>query len=550
MADTDTDLIHNVTTGTIAGGHPEDEPVTVLAAPSVGQELNTIRAFLTPTGCWKVEDLLFEFDSSMVRPTVKEEFPTLFQLMEDHSLKDLDSDETRLPVLSIFGHADPVGKDEYNKALSGRRAAAIYGMLTRRDEIWESLFQNKGGFAPPAAGDKWGANALTIMRTALGIDPPDGNGKLPEETDSTARKALFLAYMDFCCVDTDGNPFKVDPVTGFLARNSSKDGVGDVQGCGEFNPVLLFSKSDKIELDRNENQPERNKKNEPNRRVMVLLFEPGAKIDHTKWPCPAVNQGVAKCKARFYSDARERIRNDEEERRFEKTKDTFACRFYDRLAFRSPCEALDRASLSHISLLLRSNSGSVPVSGKKYRIRISDKRILEGTTDDEGLVSHTLVPPGDYPLELEGLEGELIVPTLPTHLTRRATRVPGFFLESQQFAEVQVVDGKGKPIPGTSVVLVKPDGTKVPATTDGNGVVRFEGLTPQDVRITFDEAGFYPDEEQNVFPVAGTTETSKQSSDASASVSASPEPGEADVEIEEQYVDRLNVKDTDTPEEG
>jgi len=27
--------------------------------------------------------------------------------------------------LSVFGHADPVGSDDYNKALSGRRAMAV-----------------------------------------------------------------------------------------------------------------------------------------------------------------------------------------------------------------------------------------------------------------------------------------------------------------------------------------------------------------------------------------------------------------------------------------
>ncbi len=544
MADTDTDLIHNVTDGGIAGTHPDEEPVTVLAAPSDGKEFNTVKAFLTPSGCWRVEDLLFEFDSSVVRPTAREELPTLFQLMEDHSIKNLDSGETRPPVLSIFGHADPTGKDDYNKALSGRRAAAIYGMLTRRDEIWESLFQNKGGFAPPAAGDKWGAGALTIMRDALGIAPPDGDGKLPEETDPAARKTLFLAYMDFCCVDPNGNPFRVDPDNGFLARNKSKDGVGDVQGCGEFNPVLLFSKSDKALLDQKENQPERDKKNEMNRRVMVLLFEPGAKIDPTKWPCPAINQGIGKCKARFFSDGEKRRSNGEEERRFEKTKDTFACRFYDRLAFRSPCESLDRATLSHISLLLRSNSGSVPVAQRKYRIRVSDKRVLEGTTDEEGLVSHTLVPPGDYPMELDGLEGELIIPTLPVHLSRRATRVPGFFLESVHFVEVQVVDGKGKPLAGTNVILIKPDGSKQPATTDGNGVVRFEGLTPEDAKITFDDPNVYPDEEPGDSPNPPQTE----STGASTSTTTGNSAEDADVDIEDQYVDTQKLKDTDTPE--
>ena len=156
MADTDTDLIHNVTDGGIAGAHPEDEPVTVLAAPSPGKEFNTVKAFLTPTGCWRVEDLLFEFDSSVVRPNAREELPTLFQLMEDHSLKDLDSGETRSPVLSIFGHADPTGKDDYNKALSGRRAAAIYGMLTRRDEIWERSLSEQRRICPGSGGRQMG----------------------------------------------------------------------------------------------------------------------------------------------------------------------------------------------------------------------------------------------------------------------------------------------------------------------------------------------------------------------------------------------------------
>ncbi len=552
MADTDTDLINDVTDGGVAGTHPEDEPVTVLAAPSIGKEFNTVKAFLTPTGCWRVEDLLFEFDSSVVRPNAREELPTLFRLMEDNSIKDLDSGESRPPVVSIFGHADPTGKDDYNKALSGRRAASIYGMLTRRDEIWENLFQNKGGFTPAAAGDKWGAGALRIMRDALGLDPPDGNDKLPEESDPAARQSLFLAYMDFCCVDPKGNPFRIDPDSGFLARNKSKDGVGDVQGCSEFNPVLLFSKREKARLDREENHPERDKKNEPNRRVMVLLFQPSAKIDHTQWPCPAIKQGPAKCKARFYSDAEKRRSNGEEERRFEKTKDTFACRFYDRLAFRSPCEALDRANLSHISLLLRSNSGAVPVAGKKYRIRVSDKRILEGTTDQEGLVAHSLVPPGEYPMEIDGLVGELIVPTLPTHLTRRATRVAGFFLETNHFAEVQVVDGKGKPIPGTNVVLIKPDGSKQPATTDGKGIVRFEGLTPEDVRITFDDPNAFPDEEPDE---AGTPPETKAAGTpaagpTSSSVSSGDETGDTGLEIEEQYVDNENLKDTNTPEES
>ncbi len=550
MADTDTDLIHDVTDGGVAGAHPEDEPVPVLAAPSVTNEFNTVQSFLTPTGCWKVEDLLFEFDSSIVRPDARKELPTLFQLMDDHSTTDLETGEKQPPVLSVFGHADPTGDDNYNKALSGRRAAAIYGMLTRRGEIWESLFQNKGGFAPVAAKDKWGAGALSIMRTALGLDPPDGDAAPPpEETDPAARQTLFLAYMDFCCVDPEGKPFRIDPDAGFLARNRSKDGVGDLQGCGEFNPLFLFSKDDKARLDQEENHPERDKKNETNRRVMVLLFRPGAEIDHTKWPCPAVKQGIAKCKARFFSDGEKRRSNGDEERRFEKTKDTFACRFYHRLAFRSPCESLDRTGLSHISLLLHTNSASVPIAGKTYRIRISDKRIIKGKTDDDGLVSHNFIPPGDYPLELEGLDGDLIIPTLPYNLVRRVTRVPGFFLDTVHFAEIQVVDGKEKPLANTSVTLVKSDGSKQQASTNGQGVVRFESLTPEDVQITFDDPNFFPDEEPGPDDTPAQTVTAgAPSQSASSQTPSDQENDDPDFEIEEQYVDTLGLNDRPVPD--
>ncbi len=542
MSDSDTDLLHDITNGGVSGSHPEDEPVPVLAAPAVKDEFNTVRAFLTPTGCFRAEDILFEFGSSVVRPDARKELPGLFQLMDDNSITDLETNEKRPPLLSIFGHADPTGDDEYNKALSGRRAAAIYGMLTRRDEIWESIFQNKGGFAPVAAKDRWGAGALRTMRGALGLDPPDGDGNVQEESDPASRKALFLAYMDFCCVDPQGTPFKVDPVAGFLARNGSNDGVGDVQGCGEFNPVLLFSKSEKSRLDREENKQERDQKNQPNRRVMVLLFRPGAEIDNAKWPCPAVKQGTKKCRARFFSDGDRRRGNGEEERRFEKTKDTFACRFYDRLAFRSPCEQLDRAGLSHISLLLHSNSGSVPVAGTKYNIRINDKRLLQGTTDDEGLVSHPLIPPGDYPLELEGLDGALIVPTLPLHLVRRVTRVPGFFLEKVHFAEIRVMDGKGAPVAGARVSLIKPDGSKDPRTSDSNGIARWEGLSPEDVRVVFDDPDLFPDEE----PDGGDAATEKQTQ-SGAQTGQKDSQTDPDVEIEEQYVDTQGLKDPPDP---
>jgi hypothetical protein len=89
---------------------------------------------------------------------------------------------------------------------------------------------------------------------------------------------------------------------------------------------------------------------------------------------------------------------------------------------------LPQGYLSHISVLLHSNSGAVPLSDCAYRIYINESRILEGKTDKDGFVYHPNVPPGDYRMEIEGLEGDILVPTQPTHIARRITRVPGYFL--------------------------------------------------------------------------------------------------------------------------
>ena len=296
---------------------------SVLVGPSVAKEQNLVTAGLFPVACWRVDDVRFDFDSSFVLPAVAKEIAALAKLREAHKRPvvprtDPKSPQFIFPPLSIFGHADPVGQDDYNKFLSGRRAAAIYGMLTRRDEVWEDLYSNKGVFTGLAAGDKWGARTIQTMLTALGFPPgkddkgnPDATsavrsfqssqGLLPDgNPGQQTRKKLFLAYMDKLC----GTEFKLDKEDDFLARGKDSAGKGDFQGCGEFNPILVFSEqqNQKFEQDKDKNKTARNVANVPNRRVMVLLFRPGSKVLAAKWPCPKAKEGVAGCKKRFWSD--------------------------------------------------------------------------------------------------------------------------------------------------------------------------------------------------------------------------------------------------------
>lgn len=333
--------------GGIAGALARLPDSALLVAPTLAQEFNTLKAGLLPIACWRIEDIRFDFASSFVRPEIANELKALRKLREEHKKEILTSGDGTVPVkkvfefppLSIFGHADPVGEDEFNKQLSGRRATAIYALLTRRTDLWEELFSQ------PLANDKWGEESIRTIQKQLKMEP---TGK----ADKGTRKALFGAYMESLCTirDDAGNPLKeadgspviliLDKEKDFLGRGKDSAGKGDYQGCSEFNPVLIFSKEEAQQFAAAQDKTERNQENGPNRRVMALLFRVGSKVEATKWPCPRVKEGTAACRKRFWSDGNKRRTNQAQRREHEQSKDTFACRFYERLNSRSPCERL------------------------------------------------------------------------------------------------------------------------------------------------------------------------------------------------------------------
>src|SRR5262249_54417449 len=219
--------------------------------------------------------------------------------------------------VSIFGHADPVGDDLFNKHLSGRRAQAMYGLLTRKTKLWDDLFLH------PLGDDNWKWKAIQHMLTTLSLysGPIHGNlddptrkaisdfDDLPEnsaakgdkEPFNKTRPLLYLAYMNRICVDGKGNAFQLNPVDDFLAHEADeKLGRGDYQGCSEFNPTKVFSIEQDAAFKKNPDHTERNKENLPNRRVVIYLFPPGRSVDLAKWPCPAAKQGIQPCKDQFF----------------------------------------------------------------------------------------------------------------------------------------------------------------------------------------------------------------------------------------------------------
>jgi hypothetical protein len=358
----------------VTGEHAAAEPFAFLVGPTTTDEFNTARLRLIPIACFRVDDIRFAFDSSFVvaSATSDPNDPT-DNLAELRELARLVKAHPGSP-LSVFGHADPVGNDDYNKLLSGRRAMAIYALLIVNGEpdsavkLWQQV----------SATEAWGTNQRQTMQKFTGL--PSG----------TADSTLFRSYMQKLC-PPDLKLTKKD----FLGQGADGGGKGDFQGCGEFNPVLIFSQEKQTEFDQAKQQndkniiEERNAENAPNRRVMVLMFRKGSKVDPTRWPCPRAAEGMADCKKRFWSDGEKRRSTllPAEDRKFAATNDTFACRFYQRVSDGSPCEAI-RETL--VVWLLDDDGQRLPV-GTPYRLSVggqvrSNRLKMKGLIIETGLI--------------------------------------------------------------------------------------------------------------------------------------------------------------------
>ena len=121
-------------TGTVLGevNLIDQGPFRVAPSLASGKERATLRPSLRVVACWRLNDHMFEFGSSFVSPDLAGEMPALDNLLHKY---------VGSPV-SLFGHADPVGEDDANQVLSGRRARAVFALLTRQPKIWENLFVN------------------------------------------------------------------------------------------------------------------------------------------------------------------------------------------------------------------------------------------------------------------------------------------------------------------------------------------------------------------------------------------------------------------------
>jgi hypothetical protein len=373
--------------GTAADAAPT--PFTIRLAPTQTNKFNTLRPALIPLACWKAEDILFKFDASFIRPMMAAQVADLRRLMNGHA-------GCRI---SLFGHADPSGPDAYNKALSGRRVRAVYGMLTRNVGMWVAIAKDE-----PA---QWGDDVVDEMLSTIGISDDDhasGVSAYQQQkgmsasgtADDATRRALYADYMDAICQDENGKPFTLTAGTDFLAGGADGGGKGDYQGCGEFNPVLIFSADEQAAYDAaaSATPPDtvaRDKDNAPNRRVLGFLFRKGTVVDPARWPCPRSTEPMDGCTARFWSDFKVRRQPSRERRTFDSTADTFACRFYDRLSSTSPCDGKRRVFVDLESV----DELAYAVPKAKLTLVFGDGTRHDIVTDSTGYYHQRNVPEGD-----------------------------------------------------------------------------------------------------------------------------------------------------------
>jgi outer membrane protein OmpA-like peptidoglycan-associated protein len=354
------------------GYHPDRPTPPLLVAASTGNEINTIRVRHLPIACWRLEDLRFEFDKSFVRPEAAHEMGQLKRLW----------DRVGKPPMSIFGHADPVGDDAYNKTLSGRRAQSVYGLITRDIDKWEELYTR------PFSTDDWSRDTLPTMLATVGagsvraFQQSQGDLAVDGIAGPLTRAKLFRAYMDTIVRDDSGQPYQMAR-TDFLGRGVDAGGKADFQGCSEFNPILSFSRLEETIYKEPALREVRNADNQPNRRVLVFLFRPGAQVSPEAWPCPRASEPDAGCRREFWPDGDVRRSPHETRRLYENDEDTFACAFYDAMARLSPCETQRKLLRIRLSA---PDKNAIPHAPYKLTVAATGD-VRDGVADAQGVLT-------------------------------------------------------------------------------------------------------------------------------------------------------------------
>ena len=90
-------------------------------------------------------DVLFEFDKAVLRPEGRAKLDELATRLAD----------ARVDRIDVVGHADRIGKEQYNEELSQRRAEAVREYLAQTARVDQGQVQAEGrGESDPVTGDQ------------------------------------------------------------------------------------------------------------------------------------------------------------------------------------------------------------------------------------------------------------------------------------------------------------------------------------------------------------------------------------------------------------
>jgi hypothetical protein len=399
--------------GSFAAQHSTPARTPLNVAPTDGStKFNTIRIPLIPQACWRLNDPGFAFDSSFVSPSFKGELvgadpPASHPHAGLTTLNAVVTANQGCPA-ALFAHCDPAGDDALNKTLGDRRGISVYGLLTRQPKLWSYLYDN------PQVGDTWDLHMVQTMLAAVvdgqgtpyyggAIDGLQGSGATADgDPGSKTRELLFGAYMDWLCTPAGTTtPLRLQP-TDFLGGAGAQPGdlpKISLQSCGKLNPVVLLTSEEMNQTDK----ATRNEDDGPNRRVVLFFFPKGTTVDSTVWPCPKVKEGGSACTAAFWPDGDQRRKNGDTLREYRTTRDTMACRFYDRFARRSPCERARVPRPCFVYAQLMDDALDSPLTNASWTLQGKRGSSFQGTTDGQGNMRQDELPDDVLEVQCSGL---------------------------------------------------------------------------------------------------------------------------------------------------
>ena len=104
-------------------------------------------------------DVLFDFDKSVIKPDGRSKLDDLANKVRSINLE----------VVIAIGHADWIGSDAYNQALSVRRAEAVKAYLTSKGVEGNRVYTEGKGEKQPVADNKTSAGRAKNRRTEIEV---------------------------------------------------------------------------------------------------------------------------------------------------------------------------------------------------------------------------------------------------------------------------------------------------------------------------------------------------------------------------------------------